>query len=154
MKYKNVSKIDISNFLPHRKPLLMVDSVLEIDEKSVLTNFEVSENCIFLRQRKLSETGLIENAAQTASGVVGQTFFDINDLEGRGNKVVGYISAIKQVNIFHLPKVGDTILTQATLISRFDTDEVTMCSFNSETFLDKKLIVSSTMNFLIHEVGL
>ena len=151
MKY-NVSHIEVSNFLPHREPMLMVDSVLEIDEKSVLTKFEISEKCIFLKQGKLSETGLIENAAQTASGVVGQTFFDKNDLEGVGNRVVGYISAIKKVNIFHLPRVGDTILTQANLISRFDTGEVTMCSFNSETFLNKKLIVSSTMNFLIHEV--
>ena len=148
----DISDIDVSNFLPHRKPMLMVDTVLEIDEKSVTTQFQVSENCMFLDNSNLSETGLIENAAQTASGVVGQTFFDKNDLEGKGNRVVGYISAIKKVKILQLPKVGDTILTQANLISRFDTGEVTMCSFNSETFLNKKLIVSSTMNFLIHEV--
>ena len=152
MKKTDVSDIDVSNFLPHRKPMLMVGSVLEIDEHSVATQFKILEDCVFLNNGELSETGLIENAAQTASGVVGQTFFDKNDVEGKGNKLVGYISAIKKVEVFELPKVGETIITKASLISRFDTGDFTMCSLKSETFLDKKLIVSSVMNFLIHEV--
>ena len=130
----------------------MVTSVLEIDDTSVATKFHISEDCIFLKEGKLSETGLIENAAQAASGVVGQSFFEKDDLDGTGNKLVGYISAIKKVEILQLPKAGDTIITKAKLLSRFDTGEVTMCSLEAETFLDEKLIVSSTMNFLIHEV--
>ncbi len=152
MKITDVSNIDISNFLPHREPMQMVTSVLEIDEKSVTTQFYISEKCIFLRDGKLSESGLIENAAQAASGVVGQSFFEKDDLEGTGNKLVGYISAVKKVEIFQLPKVGETIVTKAWLLSRFDTGEMTMCSFETETFVDDKLIVTSTMNFLIHEV--
>ncbi len=152
MKKTDLSNIDISNFLPHREPMLMVSSVLEIDEDSVATQFHISEDCIFLNNGKLSETGLIENAAQAASGVVGQSFFEKDDLEGIGNKLVGYISAIKKVEIFELPKVGDIIVTKAKLLSRFDTGQVTMCSLSTETFFDEKLIVSSTMNFLIHEV--
>lgn len=152
MKNPDVSNIDVSNYLPHRAPMLMVTSVLEIDDTSVATKFHISEDCIFLKEGKLSETGLIENAAQAASGVVGQSFFEKDDLDGTGNKLVGYISAIKKVEILQLPKAGDTIITKAKLLSRFDTGEVTMCSLEAETFLDEKLIVSSTMNFLIHEV--
>jgi len=148
----DISKINISNFLPHRDPMLMVSSVLEIDDDSVSTQFHISENCVFLKDGKLSETGLIENAAQAASGVVGQSFFDKDDLEGKGNKLVGYISAIKKVEIFGSPKAGETIITKAKLISRFDTGSVTMCSLHTETFVAEKLIVSSTMNFLIHEI--
>lgn len=147
-----VSSLDFSNFLPHREPMLMVTSVLEIDEDSVSTQFYISENCVFLKEKKLSETGLIENAAQAASAVVGQSFFEKDDLEGKGNKLVGYISAIKKVEIFQLPIVGETIITKAKLLSRFDTGEITLCSLETETFLAEKLIVSSTMNFLIHEV--
>ena len=65
---------------------------------------------------------------------------------------MGYISAIKKIEIYDLPKVNDVIVTKAKLISRFDTGEVTLCSLGAETYLDGKLIVSSTMNFLIHEV--
>lgn len=152
MNTPDISQIDIANFLPHRNPMLMVSSVLEIDPTSVATQFHISKECVFLKNGFLSESGLIENAAQAASGIVGQTFFDKNDVEGKTNKVVGYISSIKKVEVFLLPKVGDTIVTRAKLISRFDTGEVTMCSLESETFLGKKLIVSSIMNFLIHEV--
>jgi predicted hotdog family 3-hydroxylacyl-ACP dehydratase len=152
MKNTDISNIDISNFLPHRKPMLMVSSVLEIDAASVSTQFHIATDCVFLKNGQLSETGLIENAAQAASGVVGQTFFEKDDKEGTGNKLVGYISAIKKVEIFKLPKIGDTIITKAKLLSRFDTGEMTLCSLEAETFLEEKLIVSSTMNFLIHEV--
>ncbi|MDN3723331.1 ABC transporter permease [Aequorivita sp. SDUM287046] len=152
MKNTDVSNIDVSNYLPHREPMLMVSSVLEIDDNSVTTQFHISKECIFLKEGKLSESGLIENAAQAASGVVGQSFFEKDDFEGTGNKLVGYISAVKKVEIFQLPNVGDIIITKANLISRFDTGEVTLCSLEAQTFLDKKLIVSSTMNFLIHEV--
>ena len=152
MKAMDISNLDISNFLPHREPMLMVTSVIEIDDDSVSTQFQITENCIFLKNGKLSETGLIENAAQAASGVVGQSFFEKDDLEGKGNKLVGYISAIKKVEIFQLPKVGETIVTKAKLLSRFDTGAVTMCSLETQTFLAEKLIVSSTMNFLIHEI--
>lgn len=148
----DVLNIDISNFLPHRTPMLMVSSVLEIDETSVSTQFHITEDCLFLKNGKLSETGLIENAAQAASGVVGQSFFEKDDLEGTGNKLVGYISAVKKIEIFQLPATGETIVTKAKLLSRFDTGTVTMCSLETETFSSEKLIVSSTMNFLIHEV--
>lgn len=152
MKNTDLSNIDVSNYLPHRAPMLMVSSVLEIDERSVTTQFHITDGCIFVADGKLSESGLIENIAQTATGVVGQSFFEKDDMDGSGNKLVGYISAIKKVEIFRLPKIMDTILTKARLLSRVDMGAVTMCSFDAETFLNKELIVSSTMNFLIHEV--
>ncbi|WP_310992947.1 ABC transporter permease [Aequorivita marina] len=153
MKTTDVSQINISNFLPHRKPMLMVNAVLEIDENSVATQFHILEDCIFLKNGKLTEAGLIENVAQAASGVVGQSFFDKDDVNGTGNKLVGYISAIKKIEILELPSLGATIITKAKLRSRMDTGQMTMCSLETETFLDKKLIVSSTINFLIHEVS-
>lgn len=132
--------------------MLMVSSVLAIDEITVTTEFYITEDCVFLKNGFLSETGLIENAAQAASGVVGQSFFEKDDIEGKGNKLVGYISSIKKVEIFALPKVEDSIVTKARLISRVDTGAMTLCSLAAKTYLGEELIVSSTMNFLIHEV--
>lgn len=148
----NGKNIDISKFLPHRSPMLMVSHVLEIDETSVVTAFQIPDDCLFLSSHSLSEAGLIENAAQTCSGVVGQSYFDKDDSEGESNKLVGYISAIKKIEIFRLPKVSEIIETHAKLVSRLDTGSVTVCSIESETFIGKELIVSCTLNFLIHEV--
>lgn len=153
MKIEETTHIDISKFLPHRKPMLMVTEVVEIEDDSVITSFKIDKDCIFLKvDGNLSETGLIENAAQTCSAVVGQSYFEKDDLEGKGNSLVGYISAIKKVEIFDFPKVSDIMITKANLLSRFDTGGVTICSLEAETFVAKKLIVRATLNFLIHEV--
>jgi predicted hotdog family 3-hydroxylacyl-ACP dehydratase len=132
--------------------MLMVTRLVHIDDASVQTQFSVSEDCVFVKNEMLSETGLIENAAQTCSAIVGQSYFDKNDLQGKGNKLVGYISAIKKVEIFGLPKQGDVIITKASLISRFDTGAITICSIDCSTFNNNELIVACTLNFLIHEV--
>jgi len=152
MKTHDITRLDISNFLPHREPMLMVSSVLDISSSDVTTRFYIDASCIFVKDGKLTEGGLIENAAQTASAVVGQTFFDQQDTQGTGNKLVGYISAIKNIELKKLPGAGDIIITSAKLLSRFDTGEVTLCSLETETFLDEELIVAATLNFLIHEV--
>ncbi len=133
--------------------MLMVTEVVEIDDESVVTTFKIEEDCVFLKcDGNISETGLIENAAQTCSAVVGQSYFEKDDLEGKGNTLVGYISAIKKVEIFSLPKVSETLVTKANLISRYDTGGVTICSLEAETCVEKKMIVKATLNFLIHEV--
>lgn len=132
--------------------MLMVTRLVHIDDASVHTQFNVTEDCVFVKNEILSETGLIENAAQTCSAIVGQSYFDKDDLQGEGNNLVGYISAIKKVEIFGLPKQGEVIVTKASLISRFDTGAITICSIECSTFNNDELIVACTLNFLIHEV--
>ncbi len=132
--------------------MLMVTRLIHINDASVHTEFAITEDCIFVKNGTLSETGLIENAAQTCSAIVGQSYFDKDDLEGEGNNLVGYISAIKKVEIFNLPKQGKIITTKASLVSRFDTGSLTICSIDCSTFNNDDLIVACTLNFIIHEV--
>ncbi|NND88090.1 MAG: ABC transporter permease [Flavobacteriaceae bacterium] len=133
--------------------MLMVKALTYIDETSAITSFQILEDCIFVANEALSETGLIENAAQSCSAIVGQSYFDDDDTTGDSNSLVGYISAIKKAEIHSLPKVSETIITKARLISRVDTGSVTLCTIASQTFRNEELIVDCTMNFLIHEVG-
>ncbi len=132
--------------------MLMVNNITYIDAVSVAAEFDISPNCLFVKKDRLSETGLIENAAQVCSAIVGQSYFDVDDLEGKGNKVIGYISAIKKVEIFQLPKVNETLVTKAKLISRYDTGKMSICTIAGSTFRNDDLIVDCTLNFLIHEV--
>jgi len=132
--------------------MLMVSKLIHINDASVHTEFAVKEDCVFVKNGILSETGLIENAAQTCSMIVGQSYFDEDDLEGEGNNLIGYISAIKKVEIFNLPKRDIVITTKASLVSRFDTGSLTICSIDCCTFNNDDLIVACTLNFVIHEV--
>jgi len=144
--------IDIKKFLPHRPPMLLVSNMPHIDNESVITEFKITEDCIFIKNGHFSETGIIENAAQTSSAIVGQSYFDKDDLEGTSNKLVGYISAIKKAVIYQLPQVGDTLTSKAKLISRYDGEDLSICTINCSSFINDDLIVDCTLNFLIHEV--
>ncbi len=145
--------LKIEHFLPHRPPMLMECRTPYIDAESVETHFDITEKSIFTTKTGyFSEAGLIENAAQACSAITGQDFFEEDDLEGKSNKVVGYISAIKKVVINFLPKVGDTLITKASLVSRYDTDEMSICTIEASSFRNDELVVNCTLNFLIHEV--
>lgn len=67
--------IDIKHYLPHRKPMLMVDMILEMDHENVQTVFEIKADNIFVSNGNFIESGLIENAAQTCSAIVAKDFY-------------------------------------------------------------------------------
>lgn len=149
---RNIENKNFKDFLPHREPMLMVKDLLHIDNDSVSSGLPIIESCIFIENGELSAAGLIENAAQTSTAIVGQGFFLEDDLTGESNNVIGYINAIKKVEVFQLPKIGEYITTKASLISRFDVDSMCICSINCNTFIKEKLIVDCTFNFIIQEV--
>jgi len=145
-------KIDIKKFLPHRPPFLLVTDMPFIDDDSVITEFEITDDCIFISDNQLSESGIIENAAQTSSAIVGQSYYQVDDFEATSNNLIGYISAIKKAVIHQLPAVGDTLVSKAKLVSRYDSDELSICTIDCSSFRNDDLIVDCTLNFLIHEV--
>ncbi|CAM4273360.1 ABC transporter permease [Flavobacterium terrigena] len=145
--------ININDFLPHRAPMLMVDFLVEITATSVTSVFKIKEDNVFVENNYFSEVGLIENSAQTCSSIVGQTFFFTSDNEAREDvKLVGFISGIKKATVFMLPKVDDTIKTSATLVSRFDSDDYSICTMKCETFQDENLLLEAEINLFIQEV--
>lgn len=144
--------IDIQNYLPHRAPLLMVDLITNLDTNFVETTFLIKEDNIFVDKTTFIEAGLIENTAQTCSSIVGQKYFI--DSEGEINenaKVLGFISALKNVKIHALPKVGDTITTQSTLVSKFVGDDYTLCTMNCQSTLEEKILLECEINLFIQK---
>jgi 3-hydroxymyristoyl/3-hydroxydecanoyl-(acyl carrier protein) dehydratase len=148
----DLEAIDIKNFLPHREPFLMVDKVLELSEEFVVTSFKIKATCVLIENSCFNEVGLIENAAQTCSSIVGKSYFDDDDVEGKGTKLIGFISAIKKVSIIDVPKVGDTIITKASLKSRFDSEAYSISTLECVIYLADKEIASCEMNLFIQEV--
>jgi len=148
----NVQSLDISKFLPHRAPFLMVDHVLSIDDEHVTTSFKINDNCVFIDEEKeFNELGLIENAAQTCSSIVGKSYFEDDDLEGEGTKLIGFISSIKKVSVYGLPKIGETIISKANLISRFDADHYSICTLACSITASNTELLSCEMNLFIQE---
>jgi len=144
--------IDIKNYLPHRSPMLMVDMVLAMDNEKVETIFEIKQDNIFVENNIFIEAGLIENAAQSCSSIVANDYFvNEKNLDRTDIDVVGFISSIKTLKIYNLPKVGNQIKTISTLISKFVTEDYSLCSMSCQTFYNEELILEGDINLFIKE---
>jgi predicted hotdog family 3-hydroxylacyl-ACP dehydratase len=142
--------IDIKKYLPHRAPMLMVDWILFIDKEKAKTIFEIKQDNIFTNNNQFAEAGLIENAAQTCSAIVGRDYFVDEEMHDRFEvDVVGFISTIKTLKIHKLPGVGNTIYTAATLISKFATDSYILCTMSFRIFNQEQLFAEGEMNLVI-----
>jgi 3-hydroxyacyl-[acyl-carrier-protein] dehydratase len=145
MEIKEENLINIHNFLPHREPMLMADYILELTQEKVVTSFEILEDNIFVHNHEFIEAGLIENLAQTCSSILGQSFFENPEAD---TKVIGFITNIKKIEVFALPKVGDKIISKASLISQFEN----ICQIFCESFNNDELLIRAEINLFIQEV--
>jgi len=131
--------------------MLMVDLIVAMDDENVETVFQIKEDNIFIENGLFSESGLIENAAQTCSAIIAKSYFiDENDVE-RNVDVLGFISSIKTVKIHSLPETGCEIVTKAALLSSFDTGIYTTCMMSCKSFCGDELLLEGEINLFIQE---
>jgi len=145
MELKEENLINIHNFLPHRKPMLMVDYILELTPEKVITSFKITPDNIFVHNNHFIEAGLIEHSAQTSSSILGQSFFENPE---SNTKVIGFITNIKKIEVFASPKAGDKIISKASLVSKYEN----ICQIFCETFLDEKLLIRTEISLFIQEI--
>ena len=148
----SIEKIDIRKYLPHRDSMLMVDSLISLTDNFVKTEFLIKEDNIFLKDKSFVESGLIENIAQTCSVIAGSTYFNEGD-ERPDNKsrVIGYISALKSVEIYELPKVNDLIVSKGSMVSRFDFDNYLTCTMKGQVLCRDKVLLDCLLNLFIKD---
>lgn len=109
----------ILNYIPQRPPFVMVDSVLFSDETITRTSFNIRAENIFVENGEFKEPGLVENIAQTAAAGAG--YFQKEDSPAR----VGYIGAIKNLEIHGFPHVNDELITEVIVQNRiFDVSVI------------------------------
>lgn len=103
---------DILEYIPQRPPVVMIDRIVDISEKKVVCRFEVKNGNLFVADGRFLEPGIIENMAQTIAAGAGYR------AKERNEKVkLGYIAAIKNLNIYMLPSVGDVLNTRVLIVN-------------------------------------
>ncbi|UYW01002.1 ABC transporter permease [Flavobacterium agricola] len=143
---------NITQYLPHRKPMLLVDIITEISQEHVVTSYHIPEHSIFLHNNIFQESGVIENMAQTCSAIVGQNYFNPEiATENIKTNVIGFISGIKKVEFFALPNQGEQLKTAAELISRFEGEDYSLCTMNATCFCDAQKIATATLNLFLQK---
>lgn len=144
MKIKTplIQKQDIETILLQRPPVMMIDELLEHEETSTETSFEIRKDNVFVSNNKMREPGLIENIAQTAACRLGY----IALITG-SPLAVGYIGAIKKLYIHDLPSVGSRLITKINITNT--VFNVTIA--NATITLNGNMIASCEMKIFIAE---
>jgi hypothetical protein len=101
---------NIIPLIPQKPPFVMVGMLLYSDETSTRSSFYIKSDNVFVKDSIFQEAGLLENIAQTAALGAGY-------LAKKNDKpvVTGYIGAVNNFEVFHLPKVDDELITEVSL---------------------------------------
>jgi predicted hotdog family 3-hydroxylacyl-ACP dehydratase len=128
---------DITDFIPQKAPFVMVSRLLFVDEKTARSSFIINSGNVFLKNNIFQEAGLMENIAQTAALRPGY-------MAAAENKPVslGYIGAVKDLEIFSLPKTGDEIETEITM----EEQVFNMTIISGKVWRDGEMIASCKLN--------
>jgi 3-hydroxyacyl-[acyl-carrier-protein] dehydratase len=126
--------------IPQKPPMVMVDRLVEIMDKTTLTSFLVRHDNVFCESGMFREPGLIENMAQTAAAGVGAKPGNSAD-----KAPIGFIGGIRNLKIDWFPRVGQEIITRVTVLHEvFDATIV-----QGEVFLDERLIASCELKIFL-----
>jgi len=104
--------IDIHQLLPQQEPFVMVGTMTYYDEKRTVTETVVREDNLFVDDGRFSASGLVENIAQTCAARIGF----VNKYILQKGVQLGFIGAVKKLEVSALPRVGQTIVTTVDVI--------------------------------------
>jgi len=102
----------ILSLILQRAPIIMLDTFYEGNETEASTGLTVQPDNLFCVNERLTEPGLIEHIAQSASAHAGY-----KALCKQQTSPLGFIGEIKKLRIFRLPAVGEQLITNIAVIS-------------------------------------
>ena len=132
---------NIEMYIPQRAPFVMVNEIANVAEAITISKFLVMADNIFVEGGFFKEPGLIENIAQTAAARAGY----IAHKEGKPVQL-GYIGAIKNLEIFFFPKIGDQLITEVSIENQiFDVTLIAgkiVCNGNIAARCEMKIFIN------------
>ena len=105
--------IDVHELLPQQEPFVMIGHLTYFDEVRTITETLIPASNIFVEDGQFSASGLIENVAQSCAARIGF----VNKYLRNSGIQIGVIGAVKNLTIFSLPHVGQTIITTVDTVS-------------------------------------
>ena len=138
----NEIQTDILEYIPQRPPIVMIDRIVDITETRVVSEFKVRNDNLFATEGKLLEPGIIENIAQTIAAGAGFRAKEKNE-----SVKLGYIAAIKNLNIYVNPSSGDVLNTTVEIVN--EVFSVTIV--RAEVLCESTKIAECEMRIFIEE---
>ena len=104
--------IDIHKLLPQQEPFVMVGQLVHFDMTRTVTETTIGSENMFVENGQMTASGLIENIAQTCAARIGY----VNKYILKKGIQIGFIGAIRNLEVKALPAVGDTIRTTVDVV--------------------------------------
>ena len=137
-------KIDILELLPQKPPFIMIDKLEFCDREITITNLKIQSKNIFCDNGIFSESGLIENIAQSCAARVGY----INKYISKESIHLGFIGTIRNLEILRLPKTDEFITTEINVLEEI----FRMTLVKAAVKAGNELIASCEMKISISEI--
>lgn len=102
----------VESLIPQRSPFVMVNEIAEYSETHLISGFEIKEDNIFVQNGIFQASGMIEHQAQSVALHTGYKYY----LLGK-DAPTGYIGAIKSFEAEALPKVGDHLKSEVSILN-------------------------------------
>ena len=123
----------------------MVDALTRCDDVITSTVLKVTADNIFVENNEFTESGVIENIAQTCAARMGY----INKHLCSGEVKIGFIGSIKDLDFEELPKVGDELKTTVEVVN--NVFAITLVKAKVE--VGGRLIASCEMKISISDIN-
>ena len=107
-----IDKIDIHELLPQREPFVMVGRMVYFDMGRCATRTRIAPGNLFVEKGRFTASGIIENIAQTCAARIGY----INKYILKKGIQLGFIGAIRNMNLYRCPEAGEEIETEIVTI--------------------------------------
>jgi len=137
-----VNSDTILQYIPQRPPIVLISRIYACDDNSVVTGFDISDDHIFTQNGVLTESGIIENIAQTAASMAGYAAVTNNT-----TPAVGFIGNIKDLVIHHLPKSGNEVLTEV----KTKTQVMNVSIIEAHSYCNNELVATCEMKIFLQE---
>lgn len=135
-------KEHIVKYLPQRDPFVMVESLWLNNETTTVTSLTITDSNCLIEKDYFTESGLLENMAQTAAVRVGYGFTE------KGLDVpVGFITAIKDLKVYAYPKIGDRIYTEAEHVN----DVMNFSIVKGRVYVNQQLMAEAEVRVFINK---
>ncbi|MBQ7512443.1 MAG: pseudouridylate synthase [Prevotella sp.] len=139
----SLKAIDIHELLPQQEPFVMISRLVCFDMVTTVTETDIVDGNIFVEDGHFSASGLIENIAQTCAARIGY----VNKFILKKDIQIGFIGAVRNMEITGLPRVGDTITTTVEV-----QEEVFGMTLATATVtLGDRILVTTEMKIAIKE---
>lgn len=114
-----IQNIDVLEVLPQRPPFVLISRMMHYEDDSMVTQTDITPDglpgsfSLVVTDGMFDDTSLVENIAQTCAARIGY----YNKYILKVDVSIGFIGAIRQLDIHRLPQVGETIETSINILS-------------------------------------